>query len=450
MWLNENNKDDFNINNYKYLGSNRPRKRGGGVGMYVSTQIEYKNRSDLNKNLEDIIEAMFIEIINTSGKNIIIGIIYRPPNGNFDTFQNAMNEFLGKVDKENKLCYLMGDFNIDLFKSESCDYAGNFIEQLFTSSFFPLINKATRITSHTATLIDNIFTNNIEDFNNSLNGIIFSDISDHLPIFHMFNSDLFGKNTDNANTVIYQRVYNHVNMNNFSKAIKNASWDEILNEANNPEKAYNEFLELFLGLYEVNFPLKRKQNSGTIDRNKSPWITNSILKSVRNQNKLYKSFLKIPNEKNKQTYISYKNKLNHIIRLAKQTYYEKLIKHKQNSKMIWKTLNELLNKPKKNTAVSKTFVDSSSNIIHDRKEIADKFNDYFTNIRPNLAKKIQQNDNNSFDKYLTDNYQSSFFLNPITDFELEEELKNMKSNKSSGYDGISTNIIPEQKVLPFR
>ncbi len=33
-----------------------------------------------------------------------------------------MSQMLGQIDKENKLCYLMGDFNIDLLKSESCDY----------------------------------------------------------------------------------------------------------------------------------------------------------------------------------------------------------------------------------------------------------------------------------------------------------------------------------------
>ena len=75
-------------------------------------------------------------------------------------------------------------FRLNKFKSESCHYVTEFLEQLFTSKFLPLINKATRITSHTATLIDNIFTNNIEDIENNLNGIIFSDISDHLPIVH--------------------------------------------------------------------------------------------------------------------------------------------------------------------------------------------------------------------------------------------------------------------------
>jgi hypothetical protein len=57
-----------------------------------------------------------------------------------------------------------------------------------------------------------------------------------------------------------------------------------------------------------------------------------------------------------------------------------------------------------------------------------------------LANKIKHNDNNSFEKYLKGSYQSSFFLNPITENELEVELINIKSNKSCGYDGISSNI----------
>ena len=55
-----------------------------------------------------------------------------------------MNTVLERTDRENKLCYLLGDFKIDLFKSESCDYTSHFIEQFFTSSFFPLITGAVK------------------------------------------------------------------------------------------------------------------------------------------------------------------------------------------------------------------------------------------------------------------------------------------------------------------
>ena len=79
-WLNDNNTDCFTMNNYEYFGSNRPERRGGSVGLYVSKQLEYKTRNDLTKNIEDIIETKFIVIVNNNGKNLIIGIIYRSSN----------------------------------------------------------------------------------------------------------------------------------------------------------------------------------------------------------------------------------------------------------------------------------------------------------------------------------------------------------------------------------
>ncbi len=52
-------------------------------------------------------------------ENIIIAVIYRPPSNKIEIFENAMNDLLNKIDRENKICYLMGDFNIDLLQSET-------------------------------------------------------------------------------------------------------------------------------------------------------------------------------------------------------------------------------------------------------------------------------------------------------------------------------------------
>jgi exonuclease III len=51
-WLNDNTVNCFTLNNYEYFGSNRPEKRGGGIGLYVSKQLEHKSRNDLTKNVE--------------------------------------------------------------------------------------------------------------------------------------------------------------------------------------------------------------------------------------------------------------------------------------------------------------------------------------------------------------------------------------------------------------
>ena len=162
----------------------------------------------------------------------------------------------------------MGDFNIDLLKSESCDHANRFTEQLFTSSHIALITKPTRITQHTATLIDNIFTNNIEKLESSANGIIFSDLSDHLPIVHTCNLNTHKENI-NQTEPIYKRIINNSNIKLFTNTIKNIPGENILNSTN-PTESFDEFSKIYTTAYETHFPLKCKPIKKSIHKIKSP------------------------------------------------------------------------------------------------------------------------------------------------------------------------------------
>jgi hypothetical protein len=72
-----------------------------------------------------------------------------------------------------------------------------------------------------------------------------------------------------------------------------------------------------------------------------------------------------------------------------------------------------------------------------------KFNEYFVNVGPELAKKITENDGQkTFEHYLTSNlYKDSMFLEVITKNEIELEISNMNQNKSPGYDNITSKFI---------
>jgi hypothetical protein len=71
---------------------------------------------------------------------------------------------MGMISKENKVCYLIGDFNLGLLNNHGHLPTGEFLDIMFGHMLFPLVMLPTRITSHTATLIDGIFTNHSENY----------------------------------------------------------------------------------------------------------------------------------------------------------------------------------------------------------------------------------------------------------------------------------------------
>ena len=74
-----------------------------------------------------------------------------------------------------------GSFNLNLMNYQSHNLTCEFLDMMYSNTFFPLITRPTRITSHSATLVDNIFQNSLET--NLLSGLLFTDVSDHLPNF---------------------------------------------------------------------------------------------------------------------------------------------------------------------------------------------------------------------------------------------------------------------------
>ena len=72
----------------------------------------------------------------------------------------VLHAILKTIKKQNCLCYLMGDFNINLLNVDKHVPSFEFLECMCTTSYIPLISKPTRVTATSVTLID-IFTNNL-------------------------------------------------------------------------------------------------------------------------------------------------------------------------------------------------------------------------------------------------------------------------------------------------
>ena len=208
---------------------------------------------------------------------------------------------------------------------------------MLTFGMLPKIDRPTRINKNSATLIDNILTNvhqaDIES------GLWIADISDHLPIFAIIPSS-FTKLTK-CSGFIHKRIYSAANMNNFHEKLSNTDWSDI-HQAPTTQDKYNLFTKIVNDLHENCFPVTKVRTNPTKSK---PWITTTILKSIKKKNKMYKKCLTNKSVHLLNSYKKYRNTLTSLIRAAEKSYYSnKLLEVKDNMSKTWKVLNRMTNR----------------------------------------------------------------------------------------------------------
>lgn len=430
--LNDKPSEYYNIPGYNFEYKNRISRGKGGVGMYISQTVKYKVRSDLN-NATDHYESCFIEIENNDHTNVIIGVIYRAHTSIYD-FITEINPMLENISNENKNTYIMGDFNIDLLKEESNRPIHEYLNLILTHSFIPTITKPTRITENSATLIDNILTNN---YCNVSSKILTTDISDHFPTVLITRTKI-KQNLSNDKIPTYKRNYSNNNVNHLKEKLSKINWCQTL-ENKNANDDYTKFNNTLIKLVDECIPLK-KYKANRKKEPVSPWITKGLLKSINQKNKLYKKYKQYSTEDNLRKYKVYRNKLHNLIRKSKRQYYEiKFNQTKTNLKQTWKNINNIIGRNKQQH-VQKQFKSTDGQTVTDPEEISNDFNDFFINVGPNLAAKINTKENKYYD-YLKNPVQSNMYMSPITENEILNIISNLDPNKSPGHDDIGNLLI---------
>lgn len=84
-------------------------------------------------------------LLKLYNKGIIVGVIYRPPNGDINLFGDYIENIFNKFNVPNKSVYIMGDFNINLHNIDSSPIATDFLETrtciIFILSYYLQSNK---------------------------------------------------------------------------------------------------------------------------------------------------------------------------------------------------------------------------------------------------------------------------------------------------------------------
>ena len=114
-----------------------------------------------------------------------------------------LNNLLDKVSKEQKSVFLLGDFIVNPLNYNDHNPTNKFLYSLTSNYFVPYILQPTRLTSHSKTLIDNIFCNIISP--EAISGNLILTISDHLPQF-MIVPNVFSRHPPQTRLTFLKKI----------------------------------------------------------------------------------------------------------------------------------------------------------------------------------------------------------------------------------------------------
>ena len=409
----------------------------GGVGIYISnniTKVQTLDNIALTKTCRCSkceMESLFLKVSYMNDEYVIAGI-YRHPNGTVNHFVNDLEATLNKID-DKMTTVIVGDMNIDIIKFEN-DNSVNYLTTFLSHRYLPLITLPTRITDFSATCIDHIFikipSNKKSKLDGIAYGILYCDISDHLPCF------LSLKCKSNANlTRPMTRIFGDKNCLKFVEAMEIEPWEDLYEDNND---WYSVFVTRVRRKFETCFPVVQVSRKRLKDK---AWVTKGLKISIKTNHRLYRSTLRETDPRHVIKYKTYKNELRKRLKAAEERYYHQLFDDTKNSAYnLWKNLGPVINpkKIKRNQRISKLCCDG--NYETDSVSIANFMNDYFCRIGKNLQQRIPTIRNN-YSTYMPDIAENTFFLSPTSVQEIEREIKLLNPKKASGPDNIGAKVL---------
>ena len=452
-WVSNPDISTLQIKGYNCIVKKQTASKKGGLIIYLQEDYDYEIID--NKYDKEIWECQMIKVHgNNLNKNIILGNIYRPPKEttNFhEIFKDDLSKILHIFEKEKAEILLAGDYNLNLL-----NYAKNtvneFFEMMLTNSFFPKITLPTRFSNTRGTLIDNVFHkfNSISFESNA--GILLKQFSDHLPIFVQIKA---------VKDKTKQFVPKYVTVHETSKK----SHDDFLNELNridiksklnslpnaDTNLKYNTLAEIIENAKQKYLPAKVKKFN-KYKHKRQPFITEGILISIKFKDKLHKKLRNLNPDsseylRTKSNFQTYNAMLKKTLRTAKTNFYHRCFENYRNDiRKTWSTINDLLNRNKKKKSFPEFFIDNGE-MIKDKLQIAQGFNNFFINIGPKLASKIKNQSNSNAYAYLIQKKSSSFNFKHINEMDISKIIDKMPHKNSFGHDGISSKLIKLMKPI---
>ena len=198
-----------------------------------------------------------------------------------------------------------------------------------------------QVTCPTNTLIDHIYTNNL----NLVHSISVPSIaiSDHFPVLCTWSIKL-PRRPPQGHTTAQYRTFKRFNKDAFPFDLSCAPVCDVY-KFNNPDNALSVWYDIIMPIINVHAQLRKKR----VKHPKlPPWLTRGVITAMAVRNRLKK-------EKGLEDFKKQKNKVKSLVRSAKKSYFDKLMELDKSTSTIWKAINEITNKSHKKKREKKRF-----------------------------------------------------------------------------------------------
>ena len=243
----------FHVEGFRLCRSDR-KAGGGGLMVYVRSDIcflrvkQFKGLSSHNLcNFRTESVTLKVKI----GKNWITVVgIYRPPSVPLSTWTNELSALSEATSTLTNTVFYAGDFNADLLAPDKRPKAGRrLLDLLDIYDLHCVINKATRKTKSSETLLDLILTNNRRTTLTS--GVVDTLLSDHSLIYIVLRSSA----PRSRSRKIFSRSLKTFNQQNFVRDMEMVPF-HIMNLFEDVDDKLYTFEQLYLDILDEHAPIK--------------------------------------------------------------------------------------------------------------------------------------------------------------------------------------------------
>lgn len=339
---------NYGVKGYRVFRNDRVDRSGGGVALYVTEGLSTK--VVLSSGAGSEIEFLFVEV-STFSKKVLIGVCYNPPpsNNKINSLQDILSDLADNYDH----LILLGDFNINLLKSNAEARRFRTLVGSLSLDFLKFNVTCHSPISLEGSWIDQIIVRHVQRVTRYGQYPV-SSISEHDMIFLSY----FVKLPKLSASIVFRKEISRVDPSTLLRHAAGLHWNEIFLQSN-----VDSMMEIFdrnmRFLYDSCVPVRRVLESNAA----VPWYCETIRRAECNREKAYNLWLRTREAGDRAVFCKLRNRVTTLKRQLKSSYFQR-------------RFSSLQDCPKKFYAAIRN-LSSDSSIVEEPVGSPDEFNEFF-------------------------------------------------------------------------